>query len=134
MVCVVAGLWLVTIFTFTVCAALCMPMGHAGAGMAVGQSVAVPVHHGSAAGVGHAAAQQHMPQSEAACCLDRHDSAAAVVPASRLLPGDAAAAAAEAEAKAFLPVRPVPAAGFDPALEKSAHLRPSLAALSISRT
>jgi hypothetical protein len=128
----------------TACAALCLRMQHSGT------PVMAPVHAAAvhtaaapeAAGMLHqpsdtgadddATNRPDRPETQRACCLDRHSTNTASLPSGRHLPEDAAASP---------PTEPGPSSEgraapgwFDPALQKPAHLTPSLTALSISRT
>ncbi|MFJ5958196.1 MULTISPECIES: hypothetical protein [Paenarthrobacter] len=125
---------LLLVFSFSLCAALCLLMKHPNAmGISSHQMVTAEVHELTASAATAVTAASDLPESQRACCSDQHGTQMMVAQTLRLLPEKVAAASTLIETGEYRPDY-VPPGWFDPALERLDHLRPSLTVLSISRT
>lgn len=133
---------LLLVFSFSLCAALCMLMEHPKAmGMSSSQTITAVVEahqlttsaQDTASTAKAVTAPSDLPEPQRACCSDQHGTEAVIAQPLRLLPENVAAASTPIEAREPQPSH-VPPGWFDPALERLDHLRPSLTVLSISRT
>lgn len=134
MLCGVLTVSLLLIFSFSLCAALCLLMKHPNAmEMSSHKMVTVEAHQLTVSAATAVTVPSDLPDSQRACCSDQHGTQMMVAQTLRLLPEKVAAASTQIEAGEYRP-NYVPPGWFDPALERLDHLTPSLTVLSISRT
>jgi hypothetical protein len=132
MLCGVLTVSLLLVFSFSLCAALCLLMKHA-MGMSSHQTITAEAHQLTASAGAAVTAPSDLPESQRACCSHQHSTEMVAAQTLRLQPEKVAATSAHIEARQYQPDH-VPPGWFDPALERLDHLTPSLTVLSISRT